>query len=103
MSAVESPNQSASSAPPVPSETAPPKKKLLARLRNRKRPSTHEPVSKGCHNCSHYLSAFTYWKPSPCGSCVRSAEHSFRIDRSNLVDNWEQISSRLASRMNVLY
>lgn len=59
-------------------------------------------VSKECHNCSHYLSKYYYWKLSPCEACSRSPSFYYRLSKSDLIDNWEPTLHSPLSRTNIL-
>ena len=60
-------------------------------------------ITKECHNCSHYLSKYYYWRQSPCELCSRSPAFYYRLSKSSLLDNWDPITRSQVTRKNILY
>ncbi len=79
------------------------KRKLLGNRMDINRPKSKIPVSQGCHNCTHQLSKYYYWKPSPCENCMRNPSYSFRLSKDGLIDYWHSVAQISYSRRNQLY
>ena len=59
-------------------------------------------VSKGCHNCSYYLSKYYYWKQSPCDNCSQSPMFYYSTARMNLPNQWKAKTPSSDLKKNIL-
>lgn len=64
------------------------KRGFLRTVKNLNIPIKKYQASRVCHNCSHHLSRYYYWKQSPCDSCSRSPMFYYRFNRIDLPDHW---------------
>ncbi len=83
--------------------TYPRKRRFSRGLKDSNKAKPHEPVTKGCFNCSHHLSKFYYWKQSPCETCMRSPAYYYNLTNPNLNDNWQPTLTNWTLRRNMLY
>lgn len=67
------------------------KRKLLGTRTDTNHPKSKVQVTRGCYNCTHELSKYYYWKPSPCNNCFRNPANSHWTLRADFSDNWERV------------
>ena len=65
------------------------KRGIIGTVKNLNVPLKKCKTSKSCHNCSHRLSKYYYWKQSPCEVCSRSPMFYCNLTRRDLLDHWE--------------
>ncbi|MFW9926242.1 MAG: hypothetical protein ACFFDM_05680 [Candidatus Thorarchaeota archaeon] len=80
----------------------PRKRRFLRKVKDQNRPKV-KAVCKGCHNCSHHLSKFYYWKESPCDTCFRSPAYYYYSPTLHLPDRWDERMTKTSIRRNSLY
>lgn len=75
---------------------------FLGNIKNLNVPDKKLHIPHECHNCSHHLSKYYYWKQSPCDNCSRSPMFYCNLTRRDLLDHWEASTPSSDMRKNFL-